>query len=160
MKKNGKVLKWGDTPEELDVTLHECPICGKKFHILDCDAWVYKRQRYGGGGYDYFCRYNCWMEDERRHMKPTKPIPLAEADKVPGVRRQPMESRELLEKVLDIIDKDGPKAGAEYLESLGYAQWKKWYNLKRWAEIHDPDLLKRMPERLSDRRLKEERAWS
>ena len=158
MKKDGKVLKWGDTPEELDVTLKKCPVCGKKFHILDCDAWVYKAGRYGGGGYNYYCSWHCLREDERRHMKPTKPIPLAEADKVPGARRQPMESRALLEKVLEIIEKDGGNAGAEYLESLGYAAWKKWYNLKVWAEKHDEKLLARMPEQLTDRRRKEEQA--
>ena len=140
-----------------DATKKTCPICGKEFFVLDCDQWVYKRQRYGGGGYDYFNRYSCWMEDERRHMKPSKPIPLEEADKVPGVRREPMASRALLEKVLELLEKDGHKAALAYLEALGYAGWKKWHNLKKWAETHDPEMYKRMPERLSDRRRKEER---
>lgn len=142
---------------DLESTQRKCPICKKDFHVIWCDLWAYKTQKYGGGGYKYYCSWHCMREDERRHEKQKRPIPLAEANRVPGVRREPMESRVLLKIVLDIIDKRGPGAGAEYLESLGYSQWKKWYNLKKWAEQHDPEMLKRMPEKLSDKRRKEER---
>lgn len=136
----------------------KCPVCKKKFWIYDCETWAYKRKKYGGGGFDYFCSWHCMREDEHRHEKPKKQIPLAMADKVPGVRRAPMESRKLLEKVLEIIEKDGGNAAAEYLEDLGYSAWKKWFNLKVWARGHDAELLARMPEQLTDRRRKEERA--
>ena len=139
-------------------TKKKCPMCGKKFEIMWCDLWAYKTQRYGGGGYKYYCSWHCLRAEERRHEKPKRPITLEEANRMPGVRRTPANSRDLVEKVLDIIDEDGPAAGAEYLESLGYSQWKKWYNLKVWAEKHDPDLRERMPDKLSDRRLKEAEA--
>lgn len=132
-----------------------CPVCKKKFEIVWCEMWAYKTQRYGGGGYKYYCSWHCLREDERRHEKPKRPMALEEVNRLPGVRRTPVASRDLLMKVLEIIDEEGPAAGADYLESLGYSHWKKWYNLKHWAETHEPELLKRMPEKLSDRRLKE-----
>ena len=136
----------------------KCPICHKDFYVLWCDQWAYKTQRYGGGGYRYYCSWHCLREDEHRHAKPIKPIQLAEADKLPGVRRPPTDSRKLIDETMRIIDEQGPAAGAEHLESLGFAWWKKWDLLKHWAAKHDPELRERMPDRLRDKRVKEAQA--
>jgi len=138
-----------------DSTMKRCPICHKEFDMLSCEQWVYKRKRYGGGGYIYFNKWSCMREYERRHERPRRPIPLAEADRIPGVRRPPTDSRLLLDETMKIIETKGPEAGAEHLESLGFAWWKKWNLLKHWAEKHDPELRERMPERLRDNRVKE-----
>ena len=137
--------------EELKRT---CPICGRTFEIPWCDDWVYKRKKYGGGGYEYYCRYNCFREAERRHEK-RKKMTLEEANRSPWARKEPIDSRELAEKLMAIIAEDGTEAAAKHLESLGYTAWKKWYNLKVWAEKHDPELRARMPEKLTDRRRKD-----
>jgi hypothetical protein len=81
-----------------------------------------------------------------------------EADKLPGARRPPTDSRKLIDETMRIIEEQGPAAGAEHLESLGFAWWKKWDLLKHWAEKHDPEMRKRMPDRLRDKRLKEAQA--
>ena len=138
-----------------ELTMKRCPICQKEFDTLSCDQWVYKRKKYGGGGYRYYCSWKCMRTDERQHAKPSRPVPLAEADKIPGVRRPPTDSRKLLDETMKVIDMKGPEAAAEYLESLGFAWWKKWNLLKHWADKHDPELRKRMPERLRDNRVKE-----
>ena len=138
--------------------IRRCPICKKKFEVLWCDLWAYKRKKYGGGGYTYYCSWKCMREDERKHAKIRRPVTLEEADSMPGVRRPPTDSRKLLEETMQIIEEQGPAAGAEHLESLGYAWWKKWDLLKHWADKHDPELRKRMPDRLRDKRLKEAQA--
>ena len=129
-----------------------CPVCGKEWEILDSEAWAYK-VRPSKSRTIYFCRYNCKQKWLREHQKPQKPIHISEVDKVPGARRTPMSSRELIEKVLEAISEG--ESGAEVLERLGYEHWKKWHNLKKWAEGHDPGLRKLMPETLADRRRKE-----
>ena len=131
-----------------------CPICGRTFEIPWCDDWVYKRKKYGGGGYEYYCRWNCFREEESRREK-KKAMTLEEANRSPWARKEPIDSRELAEKLMEIIAEDGPEAAAGHLESLGYTAWKKWYNLKIWAEKHDPGMRKKMPEKLTDRRRKD-----
>ena len=141
-----------------DLTMKRCPICNKEFDMLSCEQWVYKRKRYGGGGFSYYCSWHCMREDEHRHARRLRPLTLEEADKEPGARRPPTDSRKLLEETMKIIDEQGPAAGAEHLEGLGFAWWKKWDLLKHWADKHDPELRKRMPDRLRDKRLKEAQA--
>lgn len=143
-----------------DAIKKKCPICGKEFFVLACDQWVYKRHKYGGEGYYYYCSWHCMREDERRHAKPKKPLHIVEADKMHGARRQPMYSRDLINGLLEAIEEAGgdPKAGAEYLESMGYEHWKKYFDMKQWAEKYDPELRKRMPEKLTDKRRKEAQA--
>ena len=138
-----------------ELTMKRCPICHKNFDMLSCDQWVYKRKRYGGGGYTYYCSWHCMREDERGHEKKRRPLTLEEADRMPGVRRPPTDSRKLLDETMKVIEEKGPEAAAEHLESLGFAWWKKWNLLKHWAEKHDPELRERMPERLRDNRVKE-----
>ena len=50
-----------------DLTMKRCPICQKEFDTLSCDQWVYKRKKYGGGGYRYYCSWHCMRADEKKH---------------------------------------------------------------------------------------------
>lgn len=134
-----------------------CPICGKEWEILDADAWAYKLKP-SNSPTIYFCRYNCKRQWEIEHMKPEKKLIIEEEPtrRTAKQRRPPMSSRDLIEKVLAVREEG--ESGVEVLEQMGYEHWKKWHRLKTWAESHDPELRKRMPDTLADKRKKEEQA--
>ena len=134
-----------------------CPICGKEWEILDADAWAYKLKP-SNSPTIYFCRYNCKRQWEIEHLKPAKKLIIEEEPtrRTAKQRRPPMSSRDLIEKVLGVREEG--ESGVEVLEQMGYEHWKKWHRLKTWAENHDPELRKRMPDTLADKRKKEEQA--
>lgn len=135
-----------------------CPICGKEWEILNAEDWTYKVR--DGHKTIYFCRYycmRCWQEKHERRPLYDRPVYHSEIE----ARKEPrerMNSRELIEKMLEIISEDGSIAAAEHLEQIGYDQWKKWWQLKDWARRHAPELREQMPEKLRDRRMKEAKA--
>ncbi len=139
--------------EGLNVSTKRCPECGKKFDIVWCDIWAYKNQKSGISGYRYFCSWKCLRADEMKHAKPPKQLVYEEEPtrKTLKQHRQPMNSEDVIEKVLQAIEEgDSP---IEVLQSMGYEHWKKWYNLKKWAEKNKPELRKRMPESLSEKKM-------
>lgn len=134
--------------EGLQVSTKICPVCKKMFDILYCDLWAYKDQKYGSQGYRYYCSYKCKREFERKYERPHKEL-IATSPEIlkPNMRRKPANSEDLITGVMEAI-----KAGkdpAQYLESLGYDHWKKWYVLREWAKKHKPELFEQMPKSLS-----------
>ena len=130
----------------------KCPICHKIFGVLDADRWVYKL-RARNGEVLYFHSYGCKRKYEAEHAKPRKQLVYEEEPtrKTLKQHRQPMNSEDVIEKVLEAIEEgDNP---IEVLQRMGYEHWKKWYNLKKWAEKHNPELRRRMPDSLSEKKL-------
>ena len=130
----------------------KCPVCHKVFGVLDADRWVYKL-RARNGEVLYFHSYGCKRKYEAEHCKPRKQLVYEEEPtrKTLKKHRQPMNSEDVIEKVLQAIEEgDSPTV---VLQSMGYEHWKKWYNLKKWAEKNKPELRKRMPDSLSEKKL-------
>lgn len=132
----------------------KCPICGKIFGVLDADKWAYK----DGKPMKYFCSWTCLRKYQNAHEKPQKPLVIEDEPerRTPKKQKPRVGSREVIDKVLAAIEEG--KDPAVLLQKMGYEHWKKWHNLKKWAEKHDPDLRARMPDSLgADRRKKENR---
>lgn len=130
----------------------KCPVCHKVFGVLDADRWVYKL-RARNGEVLYFHSYGCKRKYEAEHSKPKKQLVYEEEPerKMLKQHRKPVYSQDVIEKVLEAIEEgDNP---IEVLQRMGYEHWKKWYNLKKWAEKHNPELRKRMPDSLSEKKL-------
>lgn len=138
--------------EGLNVSVKKCPACGKVFEVVWCDLWAYKHQKYGGAGYRYYCSWKCLRADESKHAKPSKALIIEEEPerRTQKKHRPPVGSETVIEKVLEAIEEG--RSPVELLQSMGYEHWKKWYNLKKWAAKHKPELLARMPESLSEKK--------
>lgn len=130
----------------------KCPVCHKVFGVLDADRWVYKI-RARNGEVLYFHSYGCKRKYEAEHEKPKKALVIEEEPerRTPKQQRPREYSEDVIKKVLLAIEEgDSP---IELLQSMGYEHWKKWYNLKKWAAKHNPELRRRMPESLSEKKL-------
>lgn len=131
-----------------------CPVCGKVFGVLDAENWAYK----DGKPMKYFCSWKHLQAWRKENEKPQKPLVIEDEPerRTPKKQKPRVGSREVIEKVLAAIEEG--KDPAVLLQEMGYEHWKKWHNLKKWAEKHDPDLRARMPDSLgADRRKKENR---
>lgn len=130
----------------------KCPVCHKVFGVLDADRWVYKLRARNGETL-YFHSYGCKRKYEAEHCKPPKPLVYEEEPTRRTLKkhREPIYSQDVIEKVLQAIEEgDSP---IELLQSMGYEHWKKWYNLKKWADKHNPELRRRMPDSLSEKKM-------
>lgn len=50
----------------------ECPMCGKKFLIVDINTYAYKRtvtSQYGNPITGYFCKYSCMTKYDRENKR-------------------------------------------------------------------------------------------
>lgn len=128
-------MKWLETKQ--------CSICGKRFSVLYPDIYTYKRRKYGMSRVLWFCSYTC--------------VRAYDADKERGTKAmdEKISKRDRKGVLLGIIDADKEGMSAEeYLASIGYTKpTQAYYDLKRWAKDHEPELHAQLP----DRRLKKRR---
>ena len=136
-----------DTLNNID---RKCPICHKVFGVLDADRWVYKL-RARNGEVLYFHSYGCKRKYEAEHAKPRKALAYEDEPERRTAKNRPKQySQDVIKKVLTAIEEgDDPVL---VLQQMGYDHWKKWWDLKKWAERNDPELRMRMPETLSTRK--------
>ena len=136
-----------DTLNNID---RKCPICHKVFGVLDADRWVYKL-RARNGEVLYFHSYGCKRKYEAEHSKPRKALAYEDEPERRTAKNRPKQySQDVIKKVLTAIEEgDDPVL---VLQQMGYDHWKKWWDLKKWAERNDQELRRRMPETLSTRK--------